>query len=613
MKHYSLRKKLSGLGMGISALMVLLMYLAFWWQSHQTSKATVESFVAKARAVCLSAEAARESMDDKWAAGVFNVDQLKEWAKEKHGKDKILSVVPVVSAMEVLGKKAKEGGYEYKVPKHQPRNEKNKPDELEKQVLDRLSKGDVPEEVVVDHSTNKVRYFRPVKLNASCLYCHGDPNNPKHNIWGTTDGKDITGGTMENWREGEVHGALEVIQSLDAADGARVALLWGAALFALVALLVGGYIYNHLIAKWVEGPIRDICSHLRGGAEQTAGAAGALSELGQAISQGATEQLAGLSQSAESLRELSGKTRETAEIAKKADNLSRGVADVARAAIESGHEITERLDEGFKGLKDAVAEIQSSMAQTAAIVKNIDGIAFQTNLLALNAAVEAARAGEAGMGFAVVADEVRSLASRSAEEARRSGERMEESNHATQRVIKAMEAMEQLLGTTLVEHIEGSFNKTVAAADSVTVLMGDVANAVEKQSQSLDSVSAAVLQMEKVTKDSTGTAEESAAASEELSAQAEDFVAVVEELELVINGNEELHIPRRKPTKGGRSQEEERENGRRHLPDKRGKAGRGNELPMPSEGNSKRRNSRSSGGMSGNAKNSDADMSFHDF
>jgi len=109
-------------------------------------------------------------------------------------------------------------------------------------------------------------------------------------------------------------------------------------------------------------------------------------------------------------------TRRNAENAGQAKVLSAQT----RTAADSGAAEME-------GMQIAMAEIKTSAANIAKIVQSIDDIAFQTNILALNAAVEAARAGEAGAGFAVVADEVRALAQRSAQAAKETAEKIEDS------------------------------------------------------------------------------------------------------------------------------------------------------------------------------------------
>src|SRR5207344_2800536 len=139
-----------------------------------------------------------------------------------------------------------------------------------------------------------------------------------------------------------------------------------------------------------------------------------VSAASQNLSSGASEQAASVEETSASLEEISSMIRSTAENAEKAKTLAGEAHAVAQAGSRTMVEMTQ-----------AMAAIDTSSAEVAKIVKNIDEIAFQTNLLALNAAVEAARAGEAGAGFAVVADEVRNLALRSAEAARNTSDLIE--------------------------------------------------------------------------------------------------------------------------------------------------------------------------------------------
>jgi hypothetical protein len=124
----------------------------------------------------------------------------------------------------------------------------------------------------------------------------------------------------------------------------------------------------------------------------------------------------------------------------------------------------------------AMAAIDSSSAEVAKIVKNIDEIAFQTNILALNAAVEAARAGEAGAGFAVVANEVRSLAQRSAAAAKETADKIEgaivNSRTGSQCSAKVEESLTQIAVRCLFWSLAGSLGNGVGLRCRYSYLCG---------------------------------------------------------------------------------------------------------------------------------------------
>ena len=71
-----------------------------------------------------------------------------------------------------------------------------------------LTSKNLTEKIIIEK--DQIRYFKPVRLTAECLYCHGDP----------VGSKDVTGGTKEGWREGEIHGAFEIISSLEETNNA---------------------------------------------------------------------------------------------------------------------------------------------------------------------------------------------------------------------------------------------------------------------------------------------------------------------------------------------------------------------------------------------------------
>jgi methyl-accepting chemotaxis protein len=462
------------------------------------------------RAAIIEAENVRGTISRLGTKGAFDREKLlAEYRQTGDLRGSTLyETIPVVAAWNAIQEVADEYGWDFRVPKNDARNEKNKPTPSEARILQLLERGDTEEYFEVDREANRLVLARPIKLTADCLSCHGDPANSP-----TGDGKDILGFKMEGWREGEVHGAFVLQAPLDSVDQVARAGLGRTVVWVAPLAVVMGIFSFFFARRSIIRPLEQSIAVIEAASGQEEAAAREIATASQRLAEGASEQAASLEETSATLEEIASMTKRNAEHAGGAETL----ASETRAAADAG---TADMREMVR----AMGEIKASSDNIAKIIKTIDEIAFQTNLLALNAAVEAARAGEAGAGFAVVADEVRSLAQRSAVAAKETAERITDSIGKSEH------------GVAVSAKVSSSLDEIAGKARRMNELVREIAAGSNEQSTGVVQVNEAVGKLDSVTQANAAAAEESASASEELSAQSVELKSAVDRLVTIVSG-----------------------------------------------------------------------------
>ncbi len=288
---------------------------------------------------------------------------------------------------------------------------------------------------------------------------------------------------------------------------------------------VGALLFVAIIVTWLarslSRPLNRLASHLNEATELVNETSEQMHVSSRSLAEHASHQAASLEETSAALEQMAAMTRGNADSASQAYELAKQVREAADHSVVDMHEMDQ-----------ATAAIKVSSNNIAKIIKTIDEIAFQTNILSLNAAVEAARAGEAGLGFAVVAEEVRRLAQRSAEAAKETAQKIEESIARTDRGVQVSTQVGEAL-QNIVEKVR-----------QMDQLVASIAQASKEQSQGIDQMNIAMTQMDKFTQSNAADAQESADCSDKLKSQAAALKEAVHHLSCLISGASDQGVAR---------------------------------------------------------------------
>ncbi|WP_419785552.1 methyl-accepting chemotaxis protein [Pseudodesulfovibrio sp.] len=460
-----------------------------------------EALLMQSKAIVLMAEAARNEMSAKIESGIIKpFDQIPN--------DQVVNAVPVITAIRMAMKNAKEAGYEFRVPKESPRNPKNEPTELEAKILAEMKATNKDEATIID--ADHIRYFKAIRLTQECLYCHGNPAGEK----------DVTGGVKEGWKTGQIHGAFEIISSLAAvkADSRNAAISFS--LWTLLILVILGVIVTWVLRSSVLRPLLEITAltgsmsegRFVGGIAKTAGdeigkvgnslniMIASLSGVIRTVTGSAEDVSIGSRELATAANSVSAGAEQQAasveEISASMDSMTHNITKTAQHSATT-KEIAVKTANHAESSGKALVEGLSVLKEIADKIQVIEEIARQTNLLALNAAIEAARAGEHGKGFAVVASEVRQLA--------------EKSGKAAQEIIHISEA-----SVKVADDAGNQLAEMIPEIQHTAELIEEIAAASSVQDETARQINEAIRQLGSVIHQNASAAEEISATAKGL-------------------------------------------------------------------------------------------------
>lgn len=548
MRDISIRWKILAFVLAGPALVAIILA---WQRAVDIRTKSYANIVDKSKAIVLMAEATRNEMGDLLEMGV--VKPFSEIPPEK-----VVEAVPVVMAMQTAEINAQKSGYRFRVPKVSPRNPKNTPTAEELGYLEQFKNRQIDDLVIT--KKDEIRYLKPIKLTQDCLFCHGEPR-------GTLD---PTGGTREGWKVGEIHGAFEIITSLDQVKAsifqAKIGIfLWTTVIIGIVGFTVWMLMRSNIVEpieratryintiargeltteitskgtdeigtmvanigqmahqlRQIISKIRSLCETLFSASDEMGSASTDITDSTRSLNDRSTSVAAAAEEMSSNMINVAAATEEAATnisiVSTSTEEIAKTIQEIARNT-EKTQEITTRAVTQSDQASGRVNELGTAATRIGKVTETITEISEQTNLLALNATIEAARAGEAGKGFAVVANEIKTLARQTAD--------------ATLEIKNQISGIQDQTKSTVTEI--GDISKVIKQINEIVMM---VAAAVEEHNVTTNEIAENISQATTGIQEVTENVAQSSTVSNEV---AQDISRVNQESGLIANESKSLN------------------------------------------------------------------------
>ncbi|MBL9033006.1 MAG: methyl-accepting chemotaxis protein [Phycisphaerae bacterium] len=546
-----------------------------------------EQMQEKAAAFTAVADETKNHASKLQAEGAFNMQELLQEVEETmarggdYSKTRFFGTIPVVAGWKAAEEAAKREHLEFHIPAFDARNSKNTPpagsfrEKMLRDLTDQVKAGKAESLGRVDVATNTFHYMRAIKLEESCMMCHGDPARyDARDAEGKIDGKDAVGFRMEGWKPGDMHGAYEVAMPLSTLDAHVASFIRSGMMYTVPIVLgsIGAFVWllrimmGKPLAKLVNtarqiidtknlaqrvGIVRhdeigrtasafdELVGSLQGVITQVSSASQSVAAASTEIAASAEEMAGTLRAQEESASQVAAAITEMSasvqEVATKSTGAAGSAIEAGKQANEGGDVVRQTVTEMVE-IKDQVTQAAGEVEQLAVKAESvgqvlgvISDIADQTNLLALNAAIEAARAGEHGRGFAVVADEVRKLAERTQQATQEVAQSVSAIQQGTKGAVEKIKQCTERVtrGSELAESAGKALEQIVQGAGTVQSSIEGISAAAQQQASASEEVSRSMEQISSGTRESSQAAQQAAEAASGLSRESEKLRALV--------------------------------------------------------------------------------------